>query len=144
MNSENETKRKHARWYFWSPNEPFGTQTNGLAVEIRKVSWFKRKIGHAVIKDISLGGAGILVSNRVNVPSRIIVITPNLSEFYADVIYQRKEGDNFTFLGITWADSNDDERLELIAHVQKATSVKSRNEVSIKERNKKKVVEETN
>ncbi|MCK6262246.1 PilZ domain-containing protein [Vibrio sp. ZSDE26] len=130
MNSKNESKRKHARWYFWLPEEPFGTQTSGLAVELKKLGWFRRKLGRAVIKDISLGGAGVLISNKHKIPGKIVIVTPEGLELMADVVYQRPEGKSFTFLGLTWSDGNEDKILELISDVQEITNSKSRVETT--------------
>ncbi|WP_295900759.1 PilZ domain-containing protein [uncultured Vibrio sp.] len=126
MKSENESKRKHTRWYFWLPKEPFSKQTSGLAVQIYKKGWLKQKLGHAVIKDISLGGAGLLVSNSLMLPNQIIIKTTTKKEFIADVVYQRKEGELYKFLGVTWGDGNDDSRIELISQVENLTNQESR------------------
>ncbi|MEZ8825687.1 PilZ domain-containing protein [Vibrio amylolyticus] len=126
MKSDNESKRKYTRWYFWLPQESFDRQTNGLAVKIYQRNWFKRKLAHAVIKDISHGGAGILVSKNVLVPNEIIIQIDSKKEFLAEVVYQRKEGEQFKFLGVTWLDDNDDFILELIRQVQNVTNQESR------------------
>ncbi|MDR9826447.1 PilZ domain-containing protein [Vibrio sp. FNV 38] len=137
MKSDNEAKRKYIRWYFWMPEEPFKSQTSGLAVQLKQTGWFKKKpLGRAVIKDISLGGAGVLVSNRIQVPDKIIVEIPDGDEFVADVVYQRDEGELFTFLGLTWADKNDDRRMKLIEQVQAHTNLESRLQVTTEEPDK--------
>ncbi|WP_394244736.1 PilZ domain-containing protein [Vibrio astriarenae] len=134
MKSDNEAKRKYIRWYFWMPEEPFKSQANGLAVQLKQPGWFKNKLlGRAVIKDISMGGAGVLISNRIQIPEKVIVAIPDGDEFTADVVYQRDEGDLFTFLGLTWSDSNDARRMDLINQVQELTNLESRLQVTTEE-----------
>ncbi|MDN2480127.1 PilZ domain-containing protein [Vibrio agarivorans] len=131
MKSDNEAKRKYIRWYFWMPEEPFKSQASGLAVQLKQPGWFRHKtLGRAVIKDISMGGAGVLVSNRIEVPDKIMVSIPDGDEFSADVVYQRDEGELFTFLGITWSDTNDEKRMALINQVQELTNLESRLQVT--------------
>jgi hypothetical protein len=77
-----------------------------------------------------MGGAGVLVSNRIEVPDKIIVSIPDGDEFSADVVYQRDEGELFTFLGITWSDTNDEKRMDLINQVQELTNLESRLQVT--------------
>ncbi|MGL6314833.1 PilZ domain-containing protein [Vibrio sp. WXL103] len=111
------------------PDEPIKSQASGVAVQLKQPGWFSNKLlGRAVIKDISLGGAGILVSNRVEVPKNILIETSTGHLFNAEVVYQRDEGELFTFLGVLWTDNNDEARIELIEEAQELTNTEPRNE----------------
>ncbi|WP_047043554.1 PilZ domain-containing protein [Vibrio mexicanus] len=119
MNDRTENERQHTRWQYDESERPYDQQSRGLAVEIHETGFFGKRIGRAVVKDISLGGAGILISNQLSIPENIKIIGPDKIRFYAKVVYQRAEGDRFKFVGVTWNDGKNKQRVSLIAKILK-------------------------
>ena len=66
--------RSYYRWYFYDPEQSLQTQTKGIAVKLKRLGWFGNEIGSAVVKDMSMGGAGLLAPLKDKVPDEFWVL----------------------------------------------------------------------
>lgn len=114
-----DMSRKYLRWYFCTANQPAETQTKGIAVKLWQSGLFGSQICQAVVKDISLGGAGLLVPLTKTVPDIISVEYHQQLRIKAEVVYRRQVSDKLVFLGISWLDAKRELRLNLLRRLSK-------------------------
>lgn len=114
MNRSYENQRKYHRWYLCTQQESPEQQSQGVSIEIRGGSRFGRKVGRAIIKDISLGGAGILLSAKQPIPEVFRLVYQNSYSSKAEVVYRRPLNGHLIFCGIRWYESNRHKRLKML------------------------------
>ncbi|WP_215396171.1 PilZ domain-containing protein [Rheinheimera oceanensis] len=114
-----DVSRKYLRWYFSSASQPHETQTKGIAVKLWQSGLFGSQICQAVVKDISLGGAGLLAPLTKTVPDIVMVEYDNQFKIKAEVVYRRQVSDKLVFLGISWLDAKREQRLNLLRRLSK-------------------------
>ena len=114
-----DVSRKYLRWYFCTANQPLETQTKGIPVKLRQSGLFGSQICQAVVKDMSLGGAGLLVPLAKTVPDIVMVEYDNQFKIKAEVVYRRQVSDKLVFLGISWLDAKREQRLNLLRRLSK-------------------------
>lgn len=114
-----DISRKHLRWYFAAATQPPETQASGVPVKLKEDRWFGRSICQGVVKDISLGGAGILVPSSKQIPDMLITIYDSTTRIKAEVIYRRPVSDKLTFLGLRWVTSDREKHLRLLRRLSK-------------------------
>ena len=71
------------------------------------------------MKDISLGGAGLLAPLSKAVPDVLVVEYDSETRIKAEVIYRRAVSDKLEFLGISWLDTKREQRLRLLRRLSK-------------------------
>ncbi|GAA0561412.1 MULTISPECIES: PilZ domain-containing protein [Rheinheimera] len=111
--------RRYLRWYFSTANQPHETQTKGIAVKLKQPGLFGSQLCQAVVKDISLGGAGLLAPLSKAVPDMLVVEYDSETRIKAEVIYRRAVSDKLEFLGISWLDTKREQRLRLLRRLSK-------------------------
>lgn len=115
------SKRSHPRWplYRTSSDIPEAMQQGGIAVKLHHPWFFNYFLCRAVIKDISVGGAGILVPNEHRLPRKIRVAFNDNNGFVGLVKYTRTVTEKLNFVGIEWQSKDELKRIELVAELQK-------------------------
>ncbi|NRQ42907.1 PilZ domain-containing protein [Rheinheimera sp. YQF-2] len=114
-----EISRKYLRWYFCTANEPHESQTKGVPVKLLQSGLFGSQICLAVVKDMSLGGAGLLAPVSKTVPDLIVVQYDGQTRIKAEVVYRRQVSDKLVFLGLSWLDAKRELRLNLLRRLSK-------------------------
>lgn len=114
-----DATRKYLRWYFNANNQPVALQSKGIAVKIWHTGLFGSQICQAVVKDVSLGGAGLLIPQSKVVPDVIAVEYDNQFKIKAEVVYRRQINNELVFLGISWLDAKHEQRLSLLRRLSK-------------------------
>ncbi|MDX3774306.1 hypothetical protein QE250_09285 [Chromatiaceae bacterium AAb-1] len=123
MTESSAANRKYRRWYFAADSQPKEVQTNGVAVKLARRSWwFESFICNAVVKDVSLGGAGVLVPSTKTVPDAIVVRYEPDIRIKADVVYRQLVNDKLMFLGLNWESAAHEQRLKLLRKLSKKAS----------------------
>lgn len=82
-------------------------------------SLFGSQICKAVVKDMSLGGVGLLAPLSKNVPDVILVQYDERIRMAAEVVYRRQVSDKLVFLGLSWLDAKREQRLKLLRLLSK-------------------------
>lgn len=111
--------RNFYRWYFYPPDQAMPLQTKGIAVRLRKTGWFGGLVGSAVVKDMSIGGAGVLVSVQDQVPTQLWVLYDERIKVRAMVRYRRQVNEKLEFLGLEWQGRNYPQRLALLRKLRR-------------------------
>src|SRR5690606_12089488 len=88
-----DISRKYLRWYFCTANQPHESQTKGVPVKLLQSGLFGSQICLAVVKDMSLGGAGLLAPVSKTVPDLIVVKYDEQTRIKAEVVYRRQVSD---------------------------------------------------
>ncbi|HEY0924362.1 PilZ domain-containing protein [Rheinheimera pacifica] len=114
-----EASRKYLRWYFSAQSQPVAIQSKGIAVKLWQSGLFGSQICQAVVKDMSLGGAGLLAPLAKTVPDIVMVEYDNQFKIKAEVVYRRQVSDKLVFLGISWLDAKREQRLNLLRRLSK-------------------------
>lgn len=115
--------RRSYRWYFYDPKQPLLVQAKGVSVRLKAVGWFGKDVGFAVVKDMSSGGAGLLVSKKDAVPARFWVCYNRETKVKAQVKYRRAVGDKLEFLGLSWIGAEDQLVLTLLRKLRRKAFV---------------------
>ncbi|HEX5793009.1 MAG TPA: PilZ domain-containing protein [Rheinheimera sp.] len=114
-----DVSRRYLRWYFCTANQPHESQTQGIAVKLKQPGLFGSQLCLAVVKDMSLGGAGLLVPLSKTVPDTIVVEYDSQTRIKAEVVYRRRVSDKLEFLGISYLDTKREQRLHLLRRFSK-------------------------
>ncbi len=117
--SKPDIARRYLRWYFCTATLPHEQQAQGIPVKLYQSGLFGNQICLAVLKDISLGGAGILVPLSRPVPDLITVEYDSETRISAEVVYRRQVSDKLIFLGLSWRDHKREQRLRLLRRLSK-------------------------
>ncbi|MEE2024050.1 MULTISPECIES: PilZ domain-containing protein [Alkalimonas] len=117
--TKTDVSRKYLRWYFCAANQPHEVQTKGVPVTLWQSSLFGSQICKAVVKDMSLGGVGLLAPLSKNVPDVILVQYDERIRMAAEVVYRRQVSDKLVFLGLSWLDAKREQRLKLLRLLSK-------------------------
>lgn len=115
--------RNYYRWYFYDPEQSLQTQTKGIAVKLKGLGWFGSEIGSAVVKDMSMGGAGVLVPLKDNVPEQFWVLYDKNTKVKARVCYRKAITDKLEFLGLEWQGNDSSVRLKLLRKLRRRAFV---------------------
>ncbi|MBB1387113.1 MULTISPECIES: PilZ domain-containing protein [unclassified Pseudoalteromonas] len=126
MSSEFETKRNYKRWNLNPKDnfEPEAVQRGGVSVELLRNFFFDISICHAVAKDISLGGVGLLVPSEKTIPDTVTVVFDEHSRLVGKVMYRRKVNEKLAFLGVEWTTKNDKKRSTIVTRLQQQAQYK--------------------
>lgn len=106
--ADTESSRRHfTRYYFGDKTQPLQQQSGGLVVMLREASLLLgEELGRVIIKDISTGGAGVLVSSIIKVPKKALIVFPKESGIKPQkvlVVYTRQLNPALNFYGLQWA-----------------------------------------
>jgi len=115
--------RDFYRWYFYDPQQSLQTQTKGIAVKLKRLGWFGGEIGSAVVKDMSLGGAGLLAPLKDKVPEQFWVLYDKSTQVKAKVRYRTAINDKLEFLGLEWQGKDKAVRLKLLRKLRRRAFV---------------------
>jgi hypothetical protein len=115
--------RNYYRWYFYDPEQSLQTQTKGIAVKLKRLGWFGSDIGNAVVKDMSMGGAGVLAPLKDNVPDQFWVLYDKNTKVKARVCYRKAINDKLEFLGLEWQGNDSSVRLRLLRKLRRRAFV---------------------
>jgi hypothetical protein len=115
--------RRFYRWYFYNPEQSLQTQTKGIAVKLKKPGWFGGEIGSAVVKDMSIGGAGLLAPLKDKVPDLFWVFYDKTTKVKAKVCYRKAVTDKLEFLGLQWLGNDKAVRLALLRKLRRRAFV---------------------
>ena len=115
--------RQFYRWYFYDPSQPLATQTKGVPVKLKSTSWFGGDIGSAVVKDMSGGGAGLLVPRKDKVPEKFWVGYDRETRVKAQVKYRQLVDDKLEFLGGSWVSAEPQLVLKLLRKLRRRAFV---------------------
>ena len=119
MQINSDASRRYLRWYFCTASLPHEQQAQGIPVKLYQSGLFGKQLCLAVLKDISLGGAGVLVPLSRTVPEVITVVYDNDTRIDAAVVYRRQVSDKLVFLGLSWRDNKRQQRLKLLRRLSK-------------------------
>lgn len=119
--------RQFYRWYFYDPAQPLDSQTKGIPVTLMRDSWFGGELGFAVVKDMSMGGCGILVSSSDQIPQRCWVQYDKDVKVRALVRYRKKVNDKLEFLGLEWMGRDQATRLNLLRKLRRRAFILKQN-----------------
>jgi hypothetical protein len=111
--------RQFYRWYFYDPAQSLERQSKGIAVRVLRDSLFGGEIGFAVVKDMSIGGSGLLVPTLDKVPDKFWVMYDNDIKVKAMVRYRKKVNDKLEFLGLQWLGKDYAIRLRLLRRLRR-------------------------
>ncbi|WP_185714233.1 PilZ domain-containing protein [Rheinheimera mesophila] len=115
--------RSYYRWYFYDPQQSLQTQTKGIAVKLKRLGWFGGEIGSAVVKDMSMGGAGLLAPLKDQVPDQFWVLYDKTTKVKARVCYRKTINDKLEFLGLEWQGKDNATRLQLLRKLRRRAFV---------------------
>ena len=120
-----ETKRNFKRWNLNPKDayEPESVQRGGIAVELLRDFIIDISLSHAVAKDISLGGVGLLVPAEKKIPKRFIVVFDEYSRLTGQIMYRRQINDKLIFLGVEWVTKNSNKRSVIVKRLQEKARV---------------------
>ncbi|MCH1929364.1 PilZ domain-containing protein [Shewanella sp. A25] len=103
--------KRHALSYEEAPKE---LQHDGYAVKLHW-PWILEWFGcSAIMKDVSLGGCGVLVPIEKNVPKRVMVQLNDETRLKAIVVYRKEVSPKLMFLGIDWGNESEANRHEAV------------------------------
>lgn len=111
--------RKFFRWYFESTKQPTELQSRGVALKLYPATLFGSEICHSILKDISFGGAGLLVPSSAQIPEQILLVYTERHKLKAKVVYKRQINDKLVFLGVCWMPGKEQFVLQLLRALSK-------------------------
>ena len=120
MSSQIETKRNYKRWNLKPKDnyEPEAIQRGGVGVQLLRNFFIDISICHAVAKDISVGGVGILVPAEKTIPNTLTVVFDEYSRLAGKVMYRRQVNEKLMFLGVEWTSKNESKRSAIVKRLQ--------------------------
>lgn len=118
MDHNYEEQRKFQRWYLFTQQESPEQQSQGISVQLKASSLFGGKLAQAVVKDVSLGGAGILLSAKQPVPQQFKLVYQGKYSVEAEVVYRQPLTERLLFCGIRWDKSSRHKRFDAIRLVR--------------------------
>jgi len=101
MNTEEKQLRRYQRWYFNAKQAPLTQQSHGVPAEI-STALVGQAISRAILKDVSAGGAGILIPSVNRLPRYICLKSEELGSTRGEVVYRRRVSSQLEFIGIRW------------------------------------------
>ncbi|MCH1923269.1 PilZ domain-containing protein [Shewanella sp. C32] len=129
MSANQDNARIYKRHALSRELVPEELQHDGIAVRLHWpliIKWFGC---NAIMKDVGLGGTGLLVPVDKKVPSRIVVEIDETVSLKGKVVHRRQISEKLMFLGVDWRREPDSKRrrmLKLVAllnpHVQSNTN----------------------
>ena len=119
--------RSFYRWYFYDPTVSLQQQTKGVPVRLKRPGWFGSDIGAAVVKDMSMGGAGVLVPLKDKAPATFWVLYDKTTKVKARVRYRKPINDKLEFLGLEWLGKDNATRLALLRKLRRRAFVMKQN-----------------
>ncbi|MCT8125009.1 PilZ domain-containing protein [Alishewanella sp. BS5-314] len=122
--------RKFFRWYFASATQPTALQSRGVALKLYADTLFSAVLCHAVLKDISYGGAGVLVPASAQLPEQLLLVYAGKHKLKAKVVYRRQISDKLSFLGLRWLPGKEQYVLQLLRTLSKKAYRKQLEEIS--------------
>ena len=119
----NENERNYKRWYLNQKDEHLSLtiQRTGLAIKVKHPWLFRYEICRGVIKDFSVGGAGLLVPAEKKLPRKIIISFNQLYSFTGLIKYSKSINDQLKFIGVEWTTKSEQERMDLVTNLQAFT-----------------------
>jgi hypothetical protein len=117
---EKDNERNYKRWYLNHKDEhlSLAIQRGGIAVKLKHPWLFGYQICQGVIKDVSVGGAGLLVPAEKKLPKRVVVVFNQLYSFTGLVRYSKSINDQLKFIGLEWVTKSEQERMDLVVSLQ--------------------------
>lgn len=104
MSDNEQHKRRFERLQLDLSGEDAVQQSSGLAVTLFQTGMFGKFICSGVLKDISEGGAGILIPRRDSLNEFINIKFANKFKLAVQVCYRRPISARLEFVGIQWND----------------------------------------
>lgn len=96
-------RREYPRWQLSDDMVPLQLQSKGLPAQLWGTGLlFNKLIGQVVIKDLSMGGAGLLAPSRYRVPNRISLVLEGAPGLAGEVMHRREIGPSLVFYGVRW------------------------------------------
>jgi|GEM_PF-3212600 len=96
-------RREYPRWHLSDDSVPLQQQTKGLPAQLWGTGLlFDRLIGQVVIKDLSMGGAGLLAPSSYRVPNKISLVLNGTRGLAGVVMHRRPIGSSLVFYGVQW------------------------------------------
>lgn len=126
MSSQIETKRSYKRWNLNPKDnyEPEAIQRGGIGVQLLRNFFIDISVCHAVAKDISVGGVGILVPAEKTIPNTLTVVFDEYSRLVGRVMYRRQVNEKLVFLGVEWTSKNERKRSAIVTRLQQQAQYK--------------------
>lgn len=108
-------RREFPRWHLSDDSVPLELQSRGLPAQL----WgsgllFDKLIGQVVIKDLSMGGAGVLAPSRYRVPNKVRLALAGAPPLGAVVMHRRRIGESLVFYGLQWRRVRQQHLLDII------------------------------
>lgn len=97
-------RREFPRWQFHQVDVPLAMQSQGIAARVyRQGLLFDRLIAQVVVKDMSLGGAGLLVPSQYPLPKKLLLSIDDADKPLQCLIMHRYPVDAaLHFVGVSW------------------------------------------
>ncbi len=115
-----EGKRLYTRHALSYEDAPKELQHDGYPVKL-SWPWILDWFGcNGVMKDVSLGGCGLLVSAEKKVPEFIIVQLNEQTRLKAKVVYRNNVTPKLLFLGVDWGEEDEPLRHEAVRVIANA------------------------
>ncbi|MBU3023125.1 PilZ domain-containing protein [Aestuariibacter sp. A3R04] len=116
--SIDKVDRKYKRVPLTQETTPSEMQAKGVPAELLRHSIFNYSICKAVLKDISVGGAGALVPASKKIPNKVRVLIADKITLKAKVAYRNTVNDELIFLGLDWSNESEKKFNEMIKLVR--------------------------
>jgi hypothetical protein len=116
---QNQAVRKHYRWYFNDEKTPQEKHSRGVEVHVHRSGVFRLYICRAIMKDMSIGGAGLLVPTNQKIPDAISVAYDGKTHAKGQVVYRRAESEKLMFIGVEWVSADYQRTLALLRKLSK-------------------------
>lgn len=108
-------RREHPRWQLSDDSVPLQLQSTGLPAQLWGAGLlFDKLIGQVVIKDLSMGGAGVLAPSRYRVPKKISLVLEGAPGLSGEVMHRREIGPSLVFYGVRWRRVKHKQLLEIV------------------------------
>ncbi|KFZ38182.1 hypothetical protein HR45_06695 [Shewanella mangrovi] len=117
MSSRQQNLRLYKRHPLSRELTPEEQQHDGIAVKLywpAILEWFGC---NAIMKDVGLGGSGLLVPLEKKVPSHIIIEVDETVRLKGKVVHRRQISEKLFFLGIDWRREPDSKRRRMLKQV---------------------------
>lgn len=112
--SQPSHSRLHRRWYLGREDLPTEQQSGGVAVTLYRNLFFPWPLCKAIVKDVSLGGAGALVPADKKVPGKVKVVFAEGMSLTARIVHRQPISEKLLFLGLDWTREPDSKRRALL------------------------------
>ncbi|WP_334021365.1 PilZ domain-containing protein [Alteromonas sp. S015] len=102
MTFEEEAKRQFERLHLDVSGEAEEIQSQGLPISVHRAGLFGRLLCCGVLKDISEGGAGILIPRVDKLDGKLVLRFAGKLKLDVAVRYRRRISDRLEFVGVQW------------------------------------------